>query len=69
MCSKAIKRKEKLALYRVAKRARHFAQVQARREAKQKDANGPTKAAQQPKKAATKAKKAAQKPKKTKARK
>ena len=69
LCSKAIKRKENLALYRVANRAKHFAQVQARREAKQKAANGPTKAAQQPKKAATKAKKAAQKPKKTKARK
>ena len=46
LCAKAIKKKEQMALYRSAKRAKHFAVMQARRDAKKK-------AAQQPKKKST----------------
>ena len=59
LTSKAIKRKERMALYRAAKRAKYLALVQSRREAKKKAA--PKKTA--PKKAAP-MKKAAQKKKK-----
>ena len=64
LTSKAIKRKERMALYRAAKRAKYLALMQSRREAKKKAAQQPKKKAA-PKKAAPKKaspmKKAAQK--------
>ena len=64
LTSKAIKRKERMALYRAVKRAKYMALVQSRREAKKKAAQRPKRKAA-PKKAAPKKaspmKKAAQK--------
>ena len=64
LANKALKRKEAMALYRAAKRARYFAMVQSRREAKKKAAQLKEKAAQPKKKAAQPKKRAAQ-PQKT----